>query len=268
MDGSPRLQLRHLRTGLFADMDGASEPVVRFGCNTCSSTTLPLETDMLLKTLASRAALTRRLRSAVNLLKKFPGSGDYWDKRYREGGTSGTGSYGKLGQFKADTLNALVRELDVRTVIEHGCGDGNVLSLVEYPSYIGLDVSHYAITRCRERFADDPTKSFKHLSNYAGERAELSLSLDVIFHLVEDHVFDDYMRRLFMSGTRLVVIYSSNTAEQKVVQARHVKHRRFTDWVDQNAAEWALHKHIPNPYPPASGDEECSFADFFVYLKH
>jgi hypothetical protein len=35
-------------------------------------------------------------------------------------------------------------------------------------------------------------------------RAELGLSLEVIFHLVEDDVFDVYMRHLFASATRFV----------------------------------------------------------------
>jgi hypothetical protein len=41
-------------------------------------------------------------------------------------------------------------------------------------------------------------------------RFDLELSLDVIYHLVEDEVFDAYMRSLFAHAGRFVVIYSSN----------------------------------------------------------
>jgi ubiquitin C len=35
----------------------------------------------------------------------FPGSGSFWETVYREGGTSGPGSYGRLAEFKAEVLN-------------------------------------------------------------------------------------------------------------------------------------------------------------------
>ena len=67
-------------------------------------------------------ALTSRHRS-------FAGSVAYWEQRYREGGCSGAGSYGKFGRFKAQVLNQFVVEHGIRTVMEFGCGDGNQLSL-------------------------------------------------------------------------------------------------------------------------------------------
>src|SRR5215210_4430947 len=45
-----------------------------------------------------------------------------------------------------------------------------------------------------------PAKTFKLMEEYAGESAELALSLEVIYHLVEDEVFESYMRRLFGSS--------------------------------------------------------------------
>ena len=50
----------------------------------------------------------------------FPGSVSYWEARYREGGTSGPGSYGRLAEFKAVTLNEFVRSRDIRSVLEPG----------------------------------------------------------------------------------------------------------------------------------------------------
>ena len=119
---------------------------------------------------------------------RFEGSQHYWAARYAQGGTSGAGSYGRLAEFKAEVLNDFVRENDIRTVVEHGCGDGNQLALAAYPRYLGLDVTTEAVALCRSRFARDATKEFRTLSEYGGERAEVALSLDVIFHLVEDHV--------------------------------------------------------------------------------
>jgi hypothetical protein len=82
---------------------------------------------------------------------------------------------------------------------------------------------------CPKTFAHDKTKSFKQADTYSSESADVSISLDVIFHLVEDTVFDLYMCRLFSSAKRFVVIYSSNDAAK--YSHNHVKHRKFTDWV-------------------------------------
>ena len=59
---------------------------------------------------------------------RFSGSGEFWESRYQRGETSGGGSYGRLAQFKAQTLNRFVEENEIASVIEFGCGDGHQLS--------------------------------------------------------------------------------------------------------------------------------------------
>ncbi|WP_085103550.1 hypothetical protein [Desulfovibrio gilichinskyi] len=200
-------------------------------------------------------------------LKSFSGSQSYWEKRYSCGGTSGAGSYDKLARFKAEFLNDFVRENNIETVIEYGCGDGNQLKLGQYPLYTGFDVSQKAISLCQFFFPNDETKVFKLVSEYSGEKAELTMSLDVIYHLIEDSVYADYMNRLFESSSKYVTIYSSNRNEQDQYQAPHVKHRMFSKWVEQNKPEWKLKLHIPNKYPLDSKNETGSCADFYVYEK-
>jgi hypothetical protein len=197
--------------------------------------------------------------------KKFPGSNDYWKQRYQAGGTSGAGSYGRLARFKADIVNGLVRDEQISTIIEYGCGDGNQLSLSSYPSYIGFDISQEAISQCMIRFTFDGSKSFKVLDEYISETAQLTLSLDVIYHLIEDEVFNTYMERLFDTSEKLVIIYSSNTEKQQIIQAPHVKHRNFTNWIEKNRPDWRLKKFIPNKYPYSNDELVESFADFYIY---
>jgi SAM-dependent methyltransferase len=194
----------------------------------------------------------------------FGGSQEYWRRRYRAGGDSGRGSYGKFAAFKADVLNEFVREHDVGSVIEFGCGDGSQLALAEYPRYAGYDVSDAAIELCRARFAGDATKTFAPMSDYAGEQAELALSLDVIYHLVEDAVFDDHMRVVFGAGQRFVIVYSTNDEELRPSDRAHVRHRNFTSWIEQNASDWELYRHVPSPYRKTRA---TAAADFFVYAR-
>lgn len=195
----------------------------------------------------------------------------YWEVRYVLGGSSGPGSTGEFARFKASVLNTFVRENEVASVIEFGCGDGSQLELASYPQYVGLDVSRQAIRRCRDRFADDPTKSFFlydprcFVDNHRLYEADLSLSLDVIYHLLNDEVFDLYMRHLFSSAERYVAIYSSNN--QKRSFALHVRHRPFTNWIDSHASEWHLLRTVSNERGPSNPSSAGVPYDFFIYEK-
>jgi len=197
----------------------------------------------------------------------FPGSAVYWEKRYSDGEDSGVGSYGFFAAFKADVLNAFVATHHVQTVIEFGCGDGNQLSLAKYPTYLGFDVSSTAILKCKELFRSDERKSFRLMSEYNGEKADLTLSLDVIYHLVEDNVFEHYMRILFEASNRYVIIYSSNTDDKFGYEGAHVRHRKFTRWVEENLYNWKLVEHLPNRYPYRGDYRKGTPAEFFIYEK-
>jgi hypothetical protein len=209
--------------------------------------------------------LGRIARKIHRALSPFPGSAPYWERRYVSGGNSGIGSYGKLAEFKARVVNDFVRENSITSIIEYGCGDGNQLRSADYPRYLGFDVSPAAVSKCQQIFAQDPTKQFRLISQYAGETAELTLSLDVIYHLVEDDVFDSYMCRLFDSATRFVMIYSSNELLED--EAKHVRHRRFTNWVENNRTRWTLLQHIPNEFPNLGPSYEGSYSDFYIYRR-
>ena len=210
-------------------------------------------------------------RFLAGRIRKFPGSQEYWEQRYAKGGHSGGGSSGRLARFKADVINSFVKENGIESVIEFGCGDGTQLSLAEYPEYTGFDVSPTAIRMCRETFAPDASKIFFHfepgnLSDNKDIRpADAALSLDVIFHLIEDEVFNEYMEALFGSAKKYVIIYSSNFDDR---QSYHVKNREFTRWIAENAPDWQMVRKIDNPHPYDSSDiENTSRSDFYIFKK-
>lgn len=162
-------------------------------------------------------------------------------------------------------LNKFVSTHHVQTVIEFGCADGNQLTLAKYPSYLGFDVSATALSQCRKRFPSDPQESLRLMSEFAGETADLALSLDVIYHVVEDAVFAQYMPTLFRSANRYVIIYASDTDDNRGYEGTHVQHRKFTQWIQQNAPAWKLLEHLPDRYPYTGDYRKGSFADFFIY---
>ena len=196
----------------------------------------------------------------------FKGSSHYWEERYQQGGTSGSGSFGRLAQFKAEILNDWVKEKGVKSVIEFGCGDGEQLALARYPRYVGVDVARGSIEACRRRFSGDSTKRFYLATELPPTLADfdLVLSLDVIYHLVEDQIYENYMRSLFVCAGRFVAIYSSNMTAPS--DAPHVRHRLFTQWITVNKPQWEQVGFVRNTYPfDASQPEETSFADFYFF---
>jgi SAM-dependent methyltransferase len=199
---------------------------------------------------------------------EFPGSKKYWEERYKADRNSGSGSYGRLAAFKAEVLNNFVIAKEIPLVIELGSGDGNQLALAAYPHYKGFDVSETAVNLCREKFKKDNSKEFFLLDDSSQENAQatLVLSLDVLYHLIEDSVFDEYMHRLFNMSSKYVIIYSSNYDDHF---APHVKCRMFTKWIEANNDDkWKLIEVIKNKYPfDAKDPDNTSMADFYIYQK-
>lgn len=176
--------------------------------------------------------LHRLAKKAKRLLtgSPFPGSKQYWIERYEAGRTSGAGSYNELAEFKAEIINAFVVEHGIDSVMEFGCGDGNQLRLASYPSYTGFDANPRAVELCRDIFAS-------------------------------------YMETLFAAAERFVILYSSNSEHREPDQARHVRHRNFTRWVDANMADWVLIEYLANRHPQSAPDAQGSLADFYFYQK-
>jgi hypothetical protein len=121
---------------------------------------------------------------------------------------------------------------------------------------------------CRSRFGSDSAKRFVLYSQAEArhETAELALSLDVIYHLVEDRTFDGYMRALVNSGTRFVGIYSSDRDEPG--HQPHVRHHSFSNWMSHNAPDWSSCQFVANRYPYDSAEPtRTSWADFRFFKR-
>lgn len=192
-------------------------------------------------------------------------SSTYWEGRYAAGGDSGIGSSGEYAAYKADVLNRFVAEHDVESVIEFGCGNGDQVARAEYPEYVGLDVSKSAIASCIERFADDSTKSFfpydpLRFDNNGALEADLVLSLEVLFHVVDRAAFEKALDDIFEASRRYVIVFSSNHDDPEP-DTVHVRHRRFTDYVAEQFPEFERIDTIENEY-------EARVSDFYICENH
>ncbi|MCH7231753.1 methyltransferase domain-containing protein [Glycomyces sp. L485] len=184
----------------------------------------------------------------------------YWDRRYRDGRDSGEGSRGDEGSYKARFVSDLIKEREIDSLIDWGCGDGQVLAKVDLhgASYTGVDVSETIVERMRERFSERPNYSFDLPSGVdLSDRRDLALSMDVLFHLPSDVDYDAYLSRLFGSAGRHVLVYSTDYAGGQT--APHVRRREFTADVAKQYPEWKLVLSEP---PLAEG-----LASFFLYER-
>lgn len=163
---------------------------------------------------------------------------NYWEGRYKQGGNSGQGSHDLDSiTFKADYVNSLIVDNEIKSVVEVGCGDGNQLRLLTgYDKYIGYDISETIVNKCTQTFSNDETKEFINDVNKL-PKSDLVLSLDVIYHLVEDDVFVEYMDKVFSLGN-IVCLYTTNSESTSMVN--HVKHRNVEKYVNDNFKDFEM----------------------------
>jgi glycosyltransferase involved in cell wall biosynthesis len=221
----------------------------------------------------------RRLKAFVgNRVQTFgfTTSTEYWNKRYDAGGHSGDGSRGRLASFKAEYLNRFVTQHDVASVLELGCGDGQQLRLADYPAYIGLDVAPRALEQAIESCQGRDRFSFLlyHPTAFHDPQrlvhAELGLSLDVIYHLTEESVFEAYMRTLFAMSDRYVICYTRDASDvtDAFPQQRHIRHWPVRRWVSEHEPEWSFVERVPNAHPFDPADpQNTSISDFYVFER-
>lgn len=200
---------------------------------------------------------------------EFTNSEDYWKQRYEKGGNSGEGSYGPLAQYKASFINQFCKDHGVGSVVEFGCGDGNQASKLKVERYTGVDISEQCIEWARRNIRRDGWQ-FLTLDEFRSldeNDFEAALSLDVVYHLIEDEVYERYLSDLFGSASRFVLIYSSNL-DFFDPKFPHVRHRPIVSDVARLEPGWQFVRTEPNPYyrEPTSS-EYGSFAQFHIFQK-
>lgn len=188
--------------------------------------------------------------------RKFD-SNQYWEDRYNKGGNSGKGSYNDLAKFKASIINKYIERYNIQKIYDFGVGDGNQLKLLKCPEYTGFDVSATIISKVKKIFQNDNNKKFMLLDEFdRKEKADLSLSCDVLYHLINYNIWESHIKDLFESSNKYVIIYSSNFNKD---YGKHCKSRNFTNFIKKKYPNWSLFKIINNKYP------KKSISDFYIF---
>lgn len=177
----------------------------------------------------------------------------YWDSRYLKGGDSGAGSRGDTGRDKALFVNDVIQRHGISSVIDWGCGDGQVLTHMTHAiGYLGIDVSQVVLDRVR---GEHPSRLFCLPEEAEGVTADLALSMDVLFHFPDDADYFAYLQNLFRSADHMVLIYATDYDGGQT--ARHVRRRNFTPDITRRYPAWRLVEKAP-------GVTEDG-AEFFLY---
>lgn len=167
----------------------------------------------------------------------------YWETRYQQGGTSGAGSYGDIADYKAAVINRLVQEGDVKTVVEFGCGDGNQLSLYNFPDYLGLDVAPSAVEKCREMYRDDPTKRFQTVAPQSTPDIgsfDMTMSIEVLMHVIDEADYLWSLDMLFQHSNNYVVIHAPLRELVTFAPGAHEKYREIFMYLIPYLGDFAI----------------------------
>ncbi|MGG4459628.1 methyltransferase domain-containing protein [Brevibacillus porteri] len=190
----------------------------------------------------------------------------YWEDHYASGGNSGLGSYGVLALFKAEVINEYIKEQQVKSVIEFGCGDGNQLLFMKYANYLGLDISPTSVQMCARMFGKDSSKSFllyhpKSFYNQGYLKSDLVVCLDVLYHIIDEEEFEKTLDDIFSCAKKHVILYTKVTdgTESQVVDM--IKDRDILHYL-KKYNDFSVTRRIEQKYP------DLSSASFLILEKN
>ena len=200
--------------------------------------------------------------------KKALNSSEYWESRYIQGGDSGLGSFGLLAVNKSKFMMEIVTSHEIKSVIDLGCGDGNQLEHFDFCNvdYFGYDVSQFIIDKVREKYHE--SYNYKFSSDFSEivefnsrmSTPSMVISFDVLYHLVQDATYYDYLRKIEILNPDFILIYSTNFDQGS--DKYHVRHRKFTRDFSSCFPEYSLLSLIHSPVHPDTS------ADFYLFGKN
>lgn len=164
---------------------------------------------------------------------------NYWNNRYEKGGNSGAGTSGDEFALKVKELRKLNSEA-IATIVDVGCGDLRlgkaVMGMFPFAFYWGLDSSDFAIRRAQEEKMNPKRVGFLAIDNLNfTQRGDLVLCIDVLFHQLEDQVYDAMIEKLKNIYNKYLVLteYSDKVIGQNT--DRYIKYRKFDPWRISNS---------------------------------
>ncbi|HLU29904.1 MAG TPA: glycosyltransferase [Glycomyces sp.] len=162
----------------------------------------------------------------------------------RAGADHRLGSGGSEGIPKARFIGDLVKEQEITSVIDWGCGDEEALEKLDLHGveYTGVVASEDALERMRKRFAERPGHTFTLPHGCERwERRELALGSEALPLCPDDAEYEQSLKRLFESSRRFVLVCVAQDGAD-----RRLRPRSIAGDVSERFPEWELRRAEPS----------------------
>lgn len=170
----------------------------------------------------------------------------YWDYRYKTGGNSGKGSYSTSAELKGNFVSKVIENYNIYTINDLGHGDGNQLKYFKGNfKYFGFDISETIRKKVESEFRENDKVV---IVDSATEliKADLCLSLDVLYHITDIEEWKEYIGTLFNLG-EFVLIYAQDS-HPTIKEDPHVVSRPFTSYIQDNFLNYELIETSPGAH--------------------
>jgi hypothetical protein len=132
---------------------------------------------------------------------------NYWQARYRAGGTSGEGSIGQLREWKWQVIEHYAGNID--DVIDVGCGDLSFWENRSCEKYTGIDISGYIIEKNRIARLDWNFIQ-ANSAEYQPIHAKVVFCFDHLFHIIDEETFVGILNNLARYSDEWIFVYTWN----------------------------------------------------------
>lgn len=175
---------------------------------------------------------------------------EYWESRYKEWWNSGAWSYWDNAIFKADYINKLIKDNNIKSVVEIWCWDWANLSLYKwFDSYLWLDVSDKAIELAKKINNGSKYKFSKY--NWDEDiKADMTLCLDVTYHIFPMEEWKRVINNTIDIASDIVVFYSFPCPTWHV---KHINNYNLIEYLKDYCKQlWYSIKYDIDSVPPNS----------------
>lgn len=230
---------------------------------------------LLLKRRKWRKSQANKNRSASDVFSEIytknlwgGGAGDFH---------SGAGTHGPAAPLYLITINAFIKEHDVLSVVDIGCGDYEIGSKIEVPQYTGVDVVS-ALTDRNNALFGSINRNFKCLDAAGADSlpiADLCLIRQVMQHLSNDQIMAIIKK---LDDFKYVIVTEHQPSEEDYRSANRDKAHGddtrlyYGSGVYLNQPPFNLRTHLLAEYPgnPVQLDvhERGPIRTFLVDLSH
>lgn len=170
---------------------------------------------------------------------------NYWKGRAN---WSGAGSRGALLDFKTNFVNNFIKDNEVSSVLDFGCGDMHFAKQLSVDEYVGVDIVDRAIP------SDVASKNFKLVVKRFDEVQEdrefdLCMAIDVLYHIVrgEEDYLESLLDNMILHSSKYLLIYAQDSDQNILGESEHVYNCPWKKLMRERNVELIYEQESPEP---------------------